>query len=441
MKGKFISAFLAAVFAITTAIALAGCASTEYPVEVANITIGKEPKNVVVLDANTADIISYMGLDGKIVGRSDQVDQESLSAAPSVGASTKPDLQKIRETSAELVFAGENLDKTIEDSLESEGVNVVKMAFADTPKQLLVNYKSIGKILSGELTGEKKGEDSYNKLTEEMRKINSSIRGTNTTGASDTICYLYYDNNKLKIMTRDTYGEMLMEYTNCINVASQINENQVDVQVLSNARPKYIFYSDEAALNAIKSDPVLSKLGAVTAGNLLQLTDKEMRRQGATALTTLQKMVDFIYNGKYKATPDQPVTQAAQTQATTAPAAQTATKAAQNAQTATQATTAPAAQTATGAAQAANSVAATYKINLTNLSLKAEDENANVKIMQKRLYDLGYITEADNVTGYYGEVSEQAVKDFQTANGIRATGIADNATLAAMFKQTAKKAQ
>ena len=60
--------------------------------------------------------------------------------------------------------------------------------------------------------------------------------------------------------------------------------------------------------------------------------------------------------------------------------------------------------------------------------------------MQKRLYDLGYIDDAENVTGYYGEVSEKAVKDFQQANGISATGTADNATLVKLFEKTAKKA-
>ncbi|HCA04924.1 MAG TPA: hypothetical protein DEO32_03390 [Ruminococcaceae bacterium] len=79
-------------------------------------------------------------------------------------------------------------------------------------------------------------------------------------------------------------------------------------------------------------------------------------------------------------------------------------------------------------------------MTLTGVSLKKEDENANVKIMQKRLYDLGYIEEADNVTGYYGDVSEKAVQQFQQANGMKGTGTADNATLLKLFDKTAKKA-
>ena len=49
---KIISFLLAAAVAVTSAAALAGCAGTEYPVEIANIQINKEPENIVVLDAN-----------------------------------------------------------------------------------------------------------------------------------------------------------------------------------------------------------------------------------------------------------------------------------------------------------------------------------------------------------------------------------------------------
>ena len=439
---KIISFLLAAAVAVTSAAALAGCAGTEYPVEIANIQINKEPENIVVLDANAADIIAYMGYDGKIVGRSDQVDQQDLGAAPSVGASTNPDVKKIKDSDATVVFASDAIKESTVKSLEEDGIKVVQISFADTPKQLLTNYKTLGKILGGKTVGEKKGEDAYKHLIEELEHIQSTIPADpNTNAQPDTICYLYYEGNNLKSMTKNTYGEMLLEYTNCVNVAGQINDDSVDVQVLKNAQPKYIFYSDANALKAIKTDSVMSKLPAIKAGNVLQITDSEMKRQGGTAVQTVKRMVDFVYKGK-ASTPEQPVTSANQKateaqQATKAAAAQQATQPATKAAANQQAT-----QPATTAQNAAanTSVAAQYKINLTGLSLKKEQKNGNVKIMQKRLYDLGYIDDAENVTGYYGEVSEKAVKDFQQANGISATGTADNATLVKLFEKTAKKA-
>ena len=155
-----------------------------------------------------------------------------------------------------------------------------------------------------------------------------------------------------------------------------------------------------------------------------------MTRQGFTALETLDKMVGFIHPelAQNKATPDsaQPTTQP-----TTQPATQSATKPAN--QNATQPTTAP-------AASAAKSLADKYKIKLDGLSLKEEDDNDNVKAMQQRLFDLGYVSDKENVTGYYGDTSKAAVSAFQKKNGIKETGTADNATLVKLFSSDAKKA-
>ena len=104
------------------------------------------------------------------------------------------------------------------------------------------------------------------------------------------------------------------------------------------------------------------------------------------------------------------------------------------------ATTAPATTAPATTAPAEEDLSSKYKIDLDGLSLKRDDENDNVKAMQIRLADLGYVKNNDDyVTGYYGEQTEKAIKAFQKNNGIKETGTADNATLKAMFMSTAKK--
>ena len=303
------------------------------------------------------------------------------------------------------------------------------MSVADTPKQLETNYQTIGKILGGKVDGLAKADSSYRKLIEDMeqRKAKATAKPESSLV---TACYLYFEDGSLKMMTSGTYGDMLLSYTGAVNVAVNLSENKVDVKTLKVANPNYIFYADEDTLKAVKGDSVLSQLAAVKGGKTLQVTQKEMTRQGFTALETLDKMVGFIHPelAQNKATPDsaQPTTQP-----TTQPATQSATKPAN--QNATQPTTAP-------AASAAKSLADKYKIKLDGLSLKEEDDNDNVKAMQQRLFDLGYVSDKENVTGYYGETSKAAVSAFQKKNGIKETGTADNATLVKLFSSDAKKA-
>jgi len=430
---KLIAGIICAVLVLGTALSLSGCGDKNYPVKIANLTIDKEPKSIVVLDPNSADIISYMGYDVKIVGRSREVDQKYLDVAPVMGSAVSPSVQDIIDSGATVVFANEGLNDDFEQSLKKEGIAVIKMSVAETPKQLETNYHTIGKILGGNDDGDAKAASSYDKLISAMEQRKSEASAKNAT-ALDTVCYLYYEQGGLRLMTSGTYGDMLLGYTGSVNVAVNIDENKVDVNTLKVANPKYIFYADDSTLKAVQADPVLSKLAAVTGGKTMQITKDEMSRQGLTALETLEKMIGFIHPELAKAQKateptQQTETKPAETQAATQAATEAATQAA--AQTAaTQAATQPA---------AATSVADKYKIDLKDLSLKEEDDNDDVKAMQQRLFDLGYVSDKENITGYFGEISKKAVSAFQKASGIKETGEADNATLVKLFASDAKK--
>ncbi len=417
---KFASLLLAGLLAFSSAAMFSGCGDGEFPVKVANITIDKEPQNIVVLDPNAADIIEEIGYTGKMVGRSDEVDQQSLSVAPSVGSSAQPDVEAIKSYDTNLVFADNTLDDTIKSELEESGIDVIKIDVADTANQLETIYTSVGKILGGNTSGASKAASAYSTLLSDMEAVKEQAASLNTSGALSTVCYLFMDDGNLKMMTSGSYGDMLLGYTGCVNVAVNIEENSVDVNTLKIANPNYVFYSDEATLNAIKADTVLSTLNAIKSNNALMVPLSSMQRQGSTALSTLNTMVGFIYPSLAQAT--QSVSQSA----TTAEIAQPGVN--EQATQATQATE-PA------------SVADEYNIDLEGLSLDYEDDSDDVKAMQQRLYDLGYVDDEDNITGYYGDVSKEAVENFQKNNNIEETGTADNATLVAMFKSDAKKAE
>ncbi len=414
MKNKIISLVLVILTALSAVVVFSGCSNSEYPVHIANIDVKTQPEKIVVLDPKVADIISYMGYDVNMEGRSDEVNQEWLSVVPSVGSASFPNVDAIADSGATLVFADETLDAVIKENLNSKGIQVICMAYAETQKQLETSYVTLGKIFGGQVSGGNQGGQSFVELLTEMGDIKNKVAESNTN-AFNTVCYLYYDNNGLRLMTNGTYGDMLLSYTGAVNAAVNIEDNAVDVNTMKVANPSYIFYADQATLDAIKADKVLSNLTAVKKGKTLMITNDEMNRQGKTAINTLTKMVNFMYPGVLDV----------KIENTTSPI--------ENSTQETAPTTAP--------VEAEKTVAEQYKIKLDDLSLKYEDENNNVKIMQKRLFDLGYVTDDENITGYYGDISKDAVKSFQKQNGIEETGDADNATLLVMFSEEAVKAE
>ena len=70
-------------------------------------------------------------------------------------------------------------------------------------------------------------------------------------------------------------------------------------------------------------------------------------------------------------------------------------------------------------------------------TLKQGDKGDSVKALQKRLIELGYLT--GTADGTFGAATKAAVKEFQTAAGISADGVAGAATITALFSASAPR--
>ncbi|MCH5297569.1 MAG: peptidoglycan-binding protein [Ruminococcus sp.] len=403
MKKKIISLFLVGVLAVSSAALFSGCGDSDYPVAVANFEIKEKPSKVVVLDPNAADIISYIGYDVNMIGRSDEVNQEWLSIVPSFGSATQPDINAIVEGNTDVVFATEDMSKENKELIEEKGIKVITLSEAITQTQLHTNYITLGKILGGAESGTLKAESAYDELLAEMDKQKIMAEEARESDIPYEVCYLYSEDGQLKMMTSGTYGDMLLSYTGSVNVAVNETETMVEFSNLKVANPDYVFYDSEETLKIIKENDTLKSLKAVKDKKTLMVTSEEMHRQGNTALETLEKMIGFMYPSLAKqdvsSSDENGATESTQTEA--------------------------------------KSLAEDYKINLKDLKLEYEQDNDNVLAMQKRLFDLGYIDDNENVTGYYGDVTKAAVKAFQKNSEIKETGTADNETLVAMFKEDA----
>lgn len=73
------------------------------------------------------------------------------------------------------------------------------------------------------------------------------------------------------------------------------------------------------------------------------------------------------------------------------------------------------------------------------MGLRLGDENNNVSKVQELLSKYGYLHSA-NITGYYGEVTEKAVKSFQEQNGLANDGTVGAMTMAKLTGDNVKKA-
>ncbi len=76
--------------------------------------------------------------------------------------------------------------------------------------------------------------------------------------------------------------------------------------------------------------------------------------------------------------------------------------------------------------------------NAIGFGLRVGDTSESVRLAQERLSHYGYLV-AGNVTGYYGDITEDAVISFQRNNGLVADGMVGIQTMAKLESDDAKK--
>ncbi len=79
--------------------------------------------------------------------------------------------------------------------------------------------------------------------------------------------------------------------------------------------------------------------------------------------------------------------------------------------------------------------------NAKAYTLKLGMKGSDVKAIQKRLKALGYLKTNSQISGYYGEVTENAVEEFQRRNNLSADGTVGPKTLEKLNSSSARKAK
>ena len=79
-----------------------------------------------------------------------------------------------------------------------------------------------------------------------------------------------------------------------------------------------------------------------------------------------------------------------------------------------------------------------YPFQVYQRDIHSGEENAEVWRIQRRLRQLGYLYKPD---GEFGSLTERALKYFQKKNGLRESGVADQATQEKLFSSEAVKSE
>lgn len=380
--------------------------SEEYPVKLANITISKAPDRVIVLSDSIADILVSCGFIKKIEGRSDECTQEEISGVKTVGSKLKPDLEKISALSPDVIFADSDMPKEQLTKLNESGFTVITFVPATSMSGISDLFGNIGAVMAGETTGREIGEERAETLSVTMDDLQRLIPESKVLV---TACYLY--DEKGTSLKDDTPSGKLFEYLNAVNVCKAGVADDEAFNALKLANPQYIF-CDIGVKDKIMKSELFKDFSAVKNKQVYELSSELFSRQGNSLVEALTDMIEIMYPS-VSINPEDPTKRTESSKAETSKAETS------------KATT--------------SKVKADTSLKITkDMFFEFGDIKDDIKKVQNRLEALGYFNEEKS--GYYGEVTQKAVKAFQKANKLTQSGNCDYKTLTLMFSAKAKAA-
>lgn len=415
---QIITMLLAICMVLSTAVIFGGCGkdkSGNYPVQVANIKIKEEPKNIVALSANAADILANTGYAIKLVGKSDSCTQSAISVVPSVGAADAPDVDAIIAAGTDLVFADNTLGEIYSKQLTEAGITVIKLAQPETKSEIETLYKTIGSVAGGGVDGLSAAQTAFGQL---YTDLNSAASLVPTSGMAYSICYLTMDaNGELYTTAQGSFIDTVLSSTGAATVInSSINggQTQISEQNLVQFSPNFIFYDSDEVAQHLQTNATTREMGAVTQAHLYKVSQAQLNLMGISAAMNAADLIKLMYpeianNGGIQTTiPD----------ATEGPTGD--------------------GENPTDSSTQVGDLSSQYGITITSgMVIDENSSQSDIQALQQRLKDLGYYT--GDTDGKFGDLTQRCIGDFQYLNNFTVDNIADEDVLKEMFNSNAVK--
>lgn len=378
-----------------------GTLSAEYPVVVNELTINAKPQKVAVLSGSLADVILAMGYETSLVLGSEDCTQPELQV---LQKAAPEDTAAILSSGADLVLA-ETMEDSVRAILEDAGIPVLLLNRAVNREDFERLYSEVGTALNGSSTGYNAGVKAAQKIFSSLDDISRLVPESPTVV---TACFISDLNGTA--VTGDELGSVMMSYMGLTNVFKGREGGTFAYEDLKLSDPTMIFCT-EAVKEQIQTESTYAELTAVQTGRVYAIDPNYMVWQGKTVYTAALEMMGLAYP-ELTETSEASVTMPT---ATPEPTPEVTPEPTEEPSPSPEATPMP-----------------EYD------PIPSGDQGEHVFYMQQRLAELGYLT--TEYDGFYGEATIQSVKDFQTANGLEATGEADAVTLALIFWEGAVRA-
>lgn len=365
----------------------------EFPVKIGDVTVPARPQKAVVLSPSLADVVLALGYETQLAAGTESCTQESLGALQKI---PENDPQAVLDVGPDLVLA-ESFDNAMATALSGANITMLAISPATGRSDFERLYSQVASAFAGGGPGYDAGISRAQEIFSVLDDINRIVPKEKVV----TACYLY--NLEGNAVTGDMFGNTILSSAGVTNAFYSHTGGYYDFESLRIANPNVIFCVPGLKAE-MEKDSNFSKLQAVKNGRVLEMDASYMAWQGRTVIQAAYEISAFTF--------PQLLEESSTTVSLPGEEGSSQT---------------PSASPSSGSEE-----------DLVSYPQLSEgDSGEDVLKIQQRLEELGYLDiEYD---GHFGEYTAGCLQEFQLANGLPETGVADQRTQSLLFSEKAVK--
>lgn len=265
-----------------------------YPVDITDsnettVTIEAVPEKIVSIAPNITELLFQLGYGDHLVGRTDYCDSpEEVSAIPSIGSMSTPDIEAIIALEPDLVLVSTHFDEENVKKLKDLGITVVSLYEEHDIYGVYTMIETLGTIVNQVAKA--------NELVQDMKDTFDEVATEVAGQEQPTVYYVVgYGDGGDYTAGGDTFMNGLIEFAGGINVAKDVSGWSISLESLLEADPDVIITGVGMAED-FKANDNYKNMTAVKEGRVYEMDGYHLfDRQGYRNAEGVKELAKILY--------------------------------------------------------------------------------------------------------------------------------------------------
>jgi iron complex transport system substrate-binding protein len=272
--------------------------ATQYPVTITDseeneVTFDSEPMKVVSMAPNITEMMYQLGLESKLVGRTDYCDYpEEASSIESVGTIKEPDIEKIASLEPDVVVASTHFSEEVNSKLTELGIKVVVLYEENDIEGVYSMINTMGTIFHVN----EEAKTAVSTMQSSIAETTTKIEGLDKPSVYYVVGFGEYGDYTAG---GDTFISQMITMAGGNNIAQDVSGWSYTLESLVEADPDIIIISDDMKAEFEASENY-KDLTAVKNSQVYGIDKDLVERQGYRNAEGLRILAETIHPEAFK---------------------------------------------------------------------------------------------------------------------------------------------